>query len=687
MFGHTKGLNPEQKDAVMHTRGPLLVLAGAGSGKTRVITCRIAQLIAEGVPPENVLAVTFTNKAAREMKERVAGIVGKGRADALFVGTFHRFCLELLREHHAAVGLPKSFTIADSSDQVSNVRRALSELDVGGLKLEPRAAHAQISLFKNKMMGADEALEGASDDAEELVGRAYRRYEQTLRASASVDFDDILLIAERLLRTDAQALAAVRKRCQYVLVDEYQDTNGPQYAVIKHIAGEHRNLCVVGDDDQSIYGWRGADVTRILRFDQDFPGTRVVRLETNYRSTADILQAANRVIANNPTRHDKTLRSALGPGDPVRMRVCEDDVQEAEITVREIASLVARSPANPGEASAERPFVRYGDFAILFRTGTQPRVYETELRARGIPYVLVGGPSFFDRREVRDLLAYLRLAANPKDEASFLRVVNTPPRGIGKTTLERAIQYAARHDLPILKALAAGSEIEGLSAKAVKAVEDFVDLMETLRGRIKATTLVGFIHATIDTIGFKAEVERRYPDPSLARDRWTGVEQIIQAASEHETRSSSPSLAKFLQGLTLAEDDSTDEDPAKRNVVTLMTLHASKGLEYPRVYLVGLEEGILPHARSVKEDGIEEERRLMYVGITRAQRHLTLSLCATRSRGGHRIEAHPSRFVFELQKKEPPETWRAAGTEPPPPAAKKKARRKGRKKAATRRRR
>ena len=354
------------------------------------------------------------------------------------------------------------------------------------------------------------------------------------------------------------------------------------------------------------------------------------------------------------------------------------------MTVRDIAALVAQSPANPGEATAERPHVRYGDFAILFRTGTQPRVYETQLRARGIPYVLVGGPSFFDRREVRDLLAYLRLASNPKDEASFLRVVNTPPRGIGKTTLERAIQYAAKHELSILEAFRAGAEIEGLNSKAVAAVEGFADLMATLRGRIKATTLVGFVKSVIDTLGYKAEVERRYPDPTVARDRWVGVEQIIQSAGEHETRSKAPSLAKFLQGLTLAEDDNSEEDP-KRNVVTLMTLHASKGLEYPRVYLVGLEEGILPHGRSVKEDGVEEERRLMYVGITRAQRFLTLSLCATRSRGGHRIESHPSRFIYELQKKAPPDTWRAAGSEAPPPephakkTGKKKAKRKGRK--------
>ena len=678
MFGHTKGLNPEQREAVLRTRGPLLVLAGAGTGKTRVITCRVAQLVAEGVAPSNILAVTFTNKAAREMKERVAALIGRARAAELFVGTFHRFCLELLREHHAAVGLPRGFAICDASDQVSNVRRALSELDVGGITLEPRAAHARISLFKNKMLGADEALEGAADDHEELIGRAYRRYEETLRSTGSVDFDDILLLAERLLRESDEVRAAVQRRFQYVLVDEYQDTNGPQYAVVRHVADGHNNLCVVGDDDQSIYGWRGADVTRILRFDRDFPKTHVVRLETNYRSTADVLEAANRVIACNPNRHSKTLRSALGPGDPVRLRVCEDDVEEADVTVRDVCALVAQSPAQPGQATRERPFVRYGDVAILFRTGTQPRVFETALRARGVPYVLVGGPSFFDRREVRDVLAYLRLVANPLDEASFLRVVNVPPRGIGKTTLERAIGYASRRGIPVLEAFEAGpDEIEGLTPKAAGAVRDFAALIKTLRGRVGASTLVGFVRTVLETVGYKAQVERRYPDPTLARDRWQGVEEIVQAAAEHERRSRSPSLGRFLQELTLsADDDKTDDDASQRNAVTLMTLHAAKGLEFPRVYLVGLEEGILPHARAVKEDGVEEERRLTYVGITRAQRYLTLSLCRTRSRGGHRVEAHPSRFLFELRKKDPPAGWVAAGAEPPPSA--KRGRKPGR---------
>jgi DNA helicase-2/ATP-dependent DNA helicase PcrA len=663
---HLAGLNAEQRRAVMATKGPVLVLAGAGTGKTRVITTRIAQLLAEGVAAENVLAVTFTNKAAREMRERVTALVGKKNGKALTVGTFHRFCLDLLREHATKVGLPRKFSICDASDQQSAVRKALRELDVGDEVMNPRAAQARISLFKNRMVGPDEALKGAADDSDELVGRAYRRYEEHLRSVGTVDFDDLLLMTERLLRENERVREAVRDRFRYVLVDEYQDTNGPQYAIVKHVADGHRNLCVVGDDDQSIYGWRGADVTRILRFEKDFPGCLVTRLETNYRSTEPILNAANRVIANNPKRHEKSLKSALGAGDPVMFRPAPDEHEEADTVVREIQWLDRTRKA------------RLGDIAVLFRTGVQARVFETQLRARGVPYVLVGGPSFFDRKEVRDVLAYLRLVDNAKDEASFLRIVNCPPRGVGKTSLERAIGHASRERVSVMDAFAGGG-IEGISAAATEAVQGLLRLTATLGGGGRIRDLVHLVRDVVDAVGYRTEVDRRYPDPGAARERWGAVEEIQNAAENYQRRSRKANLTGFLQELTLsADDDRSSEDAGERNVVTLMTLHAAKGLEFPRVYLVGLEEGLLPHLRSVAEDTIEEERRLMYVGITRAKRQLTLSCAGQRSRGGQRILAHPSRFLFELRRTEPPEDWVAAGA--PPPALKKSAKKSAAKK-------
>ena len=668
---HLAGLNPEQLRAVKATRGPVLVLAGAGTGKTRVITCRIAQLLEEGVRPEHVLAVTFTNKAAREMKERVRGLVGDTNGKLLTVGTFHRFCLDLLRKYPREAGLPRRFSICDASDQVGAVKRALHELNIADTALNPRVAQSRISLLKNRMQAPEAFLAQASDDQEELLGRAWKRYEQHLRSTGTVDFDDLLLRAEGLLRSNAKVLAEVRDKNRYVLVDEYQDTNGPQYEIVRHIAGEHRNLCVVGDDDQSIYSWRGADVTRILRFDKDYKGAVVCRLETNYRSTAPILDAANRVIGNNPERHDKSLRSALGAGEPVQLRQCVDEVEEADATVKEIQWL--------DRAGKQR----LGEIAILFRTGIQARVFETHLRAAALPYVLVGGPSFFDRKEVRDVLGYLRLVANPDDEASFLRVVNCPARGVGKTTLERALAEASRTDRSVMKVFEEGTT-EGLAKAGVAAVQDFLRLMSTLSKRAEKSDVLSLVNEVITSVAYKSEVERRYPDPTTARERWSAVDEIKNAAEQHMRRAKQPSLNRFLQELALsAGDDRSPEDSEQRNVITLMTLHAAKGLEFPRVYLVGLEEGLLPHARSVHEDSVEEERRLAYVGITRAQKHLMLSYAGERTRAGHRLPGHPSRFLFELRGTEPPEDWVPTGQVAPPPAARggKQTKRKARKQA------
>ncbi|HUR28005.1 MAG TPA: UvrD-helicase domain-containing protein [Planctomycetota bacterium] len=643
------GLNPEQRRAVTTTEGPVLVLAGAGSGKTRVITVRIAHLLASGVLPSAILAMTFTNKAAGEMRERVAALVGKERAGLLTVGTFHAFCLKLLKEHAPLLGYPKDFAICDASDQLGALKGALRELRVAETSIQPGALHSRISLEKNRLGTAQKFLGAAADDREELIGKAWQRYEDHLRRAKSMDFDDLLLNAVRLLREHDGVKQSLAQRFRYVMVDEYQDTNSPQYEIVKAIAGAHKNLCVVGDDDQSIYGWRGADVTKILSFEKDFRGATTVRLETNYRSTTQILGAANRVIENNPKRHGKVLRSAIGNGDPVMAVAMADDNVESERVVTEIFELVRRGRA------------KHADFAILFRTGTQPRLFEQQLRARAIPYVLVGGMSFFDRKEVRDVLAFLRLCRQPDDEVSLLRVVNTPPRGVGKTSIDRMLEFATENAISVPEALRRGSEIAKLDPRALEAVQAFQRLLATAMERAKAISLQALVLSIVDAVGYRAEVERLYPDAKTQTDRWAVVQSVADFARNHEQRTKEATLATFLDELAVNAEDRKDDDASKlRDVVTLMTLHAAKGLEFPRVYLVGVEEGILPHQRAVEEDTVEEERRLMYVGITRAQRNLTITHCAERSKYGTRVACSPSRFLFEIKGEAPPKEWRAA---------------------------
>ena len=615
-------LNAEQRAAVLHTEGPLLVLAGAGSGKTRVITVRIAYLVSRGVAPEAILAVTFTNKAAREMRERLAGLIGKERAERVFVGTFHAFCVEVLREHGHAIGLGGKFTISDGSEQLALLRGVLRTLTVEGVEMQPGDLQAKISVLKNRLVEKESYLAKASDEKEELVGRAWGRYEEELARSRSLDFDDLLLRTVQLLKKKDGPLQALRKRFRYVMVDEYQDTNAPQYEIVHALASQHRNLCVVGDDDQSIYGWRGADVTRILEFEHDYKGAKVVRLETNYRSTEPILRAANRVISNNTERHPKELKSALGAGDPLQLVIAENESEEADHVARDIAALIARRVA------------RHGDFAVLFRTGPQARVYEEAFRARGIPYVLVGGKSFFDRKEVRDVIAYLKLLVQPDDELSFSRALGAPPRGVGPKSLERVLAHAARTRAPLAQAFEEAATLEGVGEAAATAGRDFCRLLASLRADATGT-LVARIERLLNAVGYKAEVERLYTDPLERTRRWAAVEEVLTVARKYAERKKKPTMEGFLQALTLEEHDDDDgADPEERKVVTLMTLHSAKGLEFPRVYLVGLEEGLLPHKRSVLEGTVEEERRLMYVGITRAMRNLTLCLTKARSRFG-----------------------------------------------------
>jgi DNA helicase-2/ATP-dependent DNA helicase PcrA len=672
---YVRGLNAAQAEAVTTTEGAVLVLAGAGTGKTRVITHRIAHLLERGVAPENVLAMTFTNKAAGEMRERIAGLVGKAQAKKLTVSTFHKFCLVSLREHGTKVGLPARFTICDEADQLSACKAALRELAIAEAHLHPSALRARISLAKNRLETPDALAARGGDAKDELAARAWSRYEERLGRAGLVDFDDLLLLTVRLLREHDGVRRAFRRRYRYLLVDEYQDTNGPQYETLLQIAGGHGNLCVVGDDDQSIYGWRGADVSKILNFEHDFPGAKVVRLETNYRSTEEILDAAYKCIQHNRGRHEKRLRSHLGSGDRVRAYNLRDENEEAFFVVNEIQTAVREEGA------------RLADHAILFRTATQPRTFEAELRARAVPYKLVGGMSFFDRKEVRDVLAYLRLCLNPTDETAFLRVLNSPPRGVGKTSVERATAYATAHRISVPEVFERdGAEEAGLPPAARDAGRGLVRLMRTLGAEEPRRDLVGYVERMLDAVGYRGEVERAYPEPREQEERWNAVVEVLNFARNHVDRAKSPDLAGFLSELTLtANDDRKDDAEDTRDQVTLMTLHSAKGLEFPTVFLVGVEEGLLPHQRAAVEDTVEEERRLMYVGITRAQRRLVMTYCAERAKYGRPSPCHPSRFLFEMQGKEPPDGWRAAGEPPPPPAKQKKAR-KGSRAGGSRRR-
>ena len=643
-------LNPEQREAVVQTRGPVLVLAGAGTGKTRVITVRIAYLISKGALPESILAMTFTNKAAGEMRERLAQLVGKKKASFVIASTFHSYCLRMLREFNEELGYPEGFTIADASDQLTIIKLAMRELHIPEARVRVPDIQSKISLAKNKLETPDSFLARPGDDVHELTGQIWGKYNDVLRRSRRLDFDDLLTETLRLMRENATVRAELQRRHRYLLVDEYQDTNGVQFEIVKQLAGETRNLCVVGDDDQSIYGWRGADVQKILSFGKHFPGAKMVKLETNYRSTSQILSAANRVIRNNPTRHDKTLRSAFGEGEPLMAIAMRDESVEAEQIVAEIKSLVAQGHA-------------YSDFAILFRTAVQPRPFEAELRMKEVPYVLVGGMSFFDRKEVRDVLAYMRLVANPKDEASLLRIINSPPRGIGKTTIDRVLEFATKEGISAAEAFDRAPEIPKINMKAAESVLN-------LRARIAAVKklyplgedLVALARRIVEEVAYVDEVKRLYPEDTVFEKRWAAVDEVFNFAENYVKKRKRPGLLGFLNELSLsATDTDSAEDAARRQAVTLMTLHASKGLEYPRVYLVGMEEGVLPHQRAAMEDGVEEERRLAYVGITRARRALTLTYCLERARGGQKIERHPSRFLLEVQGKAPPPGWIPAG--------------------------
>jgi len=634
------GLNEAQAQAVRTLRGPLLVLAGAGSGKTRVVTFRIAELIKHGTAADRILAVTFTNKAAAEMQERVTGLLGKRRKAKPSISTFHAHCVRVLRRHITRLGYPEQYAIYDRGDQEGIARTVLREIKVPGELMRPGDLLYQISRWKTMSVRPAEASQLAETDKEHLAAMGYRRYQKALQLAGAVDFDDLLLCTEDLFARFEDVRRIEAGRFDHVLVDEYQDTNGSQYRIVKALACDHRNLCVVGDDDQSIYGWRGAEVEHILRFAQDWPGAKVVRLEENYRSTHAILDLANRLIVFNKKRHPKMLRAARPGGEAPRIEQYKDETEEAVAVAADIARRLKDAGAEPR------------DFAILFRTNEQPRAFETELRKFKIPYILVGGQSFFDRKEVRDIMAYLKVVATPRDEVSLLRIINNPPRGIGGGTVEKLLAHAVANGVPLWEVLHDLEQVPKLAENARPAIREFVNLVERFRAPRTGQTLTTLLRELIASIGYEAELQRQYPDPNELQARWGAVEEVVNALAAYEREAEAPSLSGFLDELILntREMDDDKEKQLRKNAVALMTLHAAKGLEFPQVYMVGLEEGILPHHRSLgdNESGVDEERRLCYVGITRAQERLTLSLALTRLKWGKPRDTIPSRFLFEV---------------------------------------
>jgi DNA helicase II / ATP-dependent DNA helicase PcrA len=635
-------LNRPQRDAVTTLSGPLLVLAGAGTGKTRVITFRIARLIQTGTLPHRILAVTFTNKAAKEMRERAQKILGRRkRGDKPpEISTFHSLCVRMLRRHARKLGYPEEFTIYDRGDQEMLARNALRDVRVGHETLKPADLLSYVGNWKSQGVRADSAFDAAAKDKEQLAAMAYGKYQQALKAAGAMDFDDLLLCTEELFSKHPDARFSEASRFDHLLIDEYQDTNGLQYRIVKALADRHRNLCVVGDDDQSIYGWRGAEVTHILSFQNDWPEAKIVRLEDNYRSKAEIIQLANTLIAHNSTRHKKVLRAYREGGIPPKIVRFDNETAEAEEVVRDIRT---RLDVTDG------PRTTPSDIAILFRTNEQPRAFELELRRHKVPYVLVGGMSFYDRKEVRDVMSYLRIIANPNDEVSLLRVINVPSRGIGAGTIEALLERAVSAGKPLWQVLP--DALRDIPTLTAQRIFEFIKLIDLHRSRLGTQPLAEMMKELLTTVDYKSELTRAYKDEADVEARWKTVEELINSAALYTEREENPTLLGFLEEATLADrDDKDDKDKKERHALTLMTLHSAKGLEFPHVYLIGMEEGLLPHQRSIIDGrSIEEERRLCYVGVTRAQDTLVLSFCRERMKWGKPRPSIPSRFLMEMR--------------------------------------
>lgn len=684
---YLRDLNPQQREAAMTTEGPVLILAGAGSGKTRTLVYRIVHLLDRGVDPRRILAVTFTNRAANEMRERIAGVVDRS-VRALTVSTFHSLGARILRQYAPRVDLPKQFAIYATGDQLGLIRRILGEevhvvATAGDDVYDAKRVLHRISGWKNQMVDPEEAARevaagrmrgNRTDDYDVLAAAVYPRYEASLRAAGACDFDDLLLLPVRLLRDQLEVREALWKRWQYLMVDEYQDTNGAQLEMARLLAGPHRNLCVVGDDDQSIYAWRGADLRNILEFERHFPGAKVVILEENYRSTQRILDAANAVIRHNVERKSKTMRTGNGPGPRI------DYWEMAEAEGKSAEEREAEMVASEIGIRRFREQLDWGEFAVLYRTNLQARVLEEALRNSNIPYRVIGGTSYFDRKEIADAAAFLRVVVQPKDEIALRRIINYPSRGIGRTTIGRLVEAAHSWRVPLGEVIERAGEVEDLGRAAAEAVSRFASQIARARealqrveaaiasGEPGAAGLEAWAAEFLREMKLEEAVRAENRSDKAAEIRVDNLRDFISAIGSYEQRVwaemplpdeevdwSPPTLTGFLERVSLVNEEESEKEDEGQGRVTLLTLHSAKGLEFAHVFLVGLEEEILPHARSIEEiaagaaaDPIAEERRLFYVGITRARHRLTLSSCRTRRRGGELVDRQPSRFLAEV---------------------------------------
>ncbi|NBT12593.1 MAG: ATP-dependent helicase [Planctomycetia bacterium] len=640
-------LNPAQTQAVQAPVGPLLVLAGAGTGKTRVVIARMAHLVRLGARPTRILAVTFTNKAAKEMLARAGKLLRTGPDDRPEISTIHSLCVRILRRHAPKVGYPERFTIVDRGEQEAIARKALKELKVPDAVLRPGDLIDRVSRWKSLAVRPDAAFDTLSVDAAEswtLAAAGYRRYQDALRAAGAVDFDDLLLVVEELFSQHEEVRRAEAGRFDHLLVDEYQDTSGIQERILSALARDHRSLCVVGDDDQSIYAWRGAQISHILEFPKRWPQAVVVRLVENYRSTPEIIRAANALIACNTKRHGKELVAQGSSGPPPAIVQAQDEIDESRRVVADVEVRIRDGEVAPAEA------------AILVRTGEQTRVFEQELRRKGIPYELIGSRSFFDRREVKDVMAYLRLLVDPDDDLALARIANVPPRGLSPQTLSQARTQATTDGTSAWRHLRSARDAGRLTAAAtggVAALERIVALRESAVPGAAADV----VRRLIDLSGYQAFLTKEYEEPTEAEERQACVEDLVNGLARHEQsgpggRDFARIIRDFLDELVLdvTEAERFREDKPRGNLLRLMTLHAAKGLEFDQVWMVGLEEGLLPHHRSLEDglDAIAEERRLCYVGVTRAKKRLALSLCLTRMKWGESRPCKPSRFLYEL---------------------------------------
>jgi DNA helicase II / ATP-dependent DNA helicase PcrA len=629
------GLNPEQQKAVKATDGPLLLMAGAGSGKTRVLTHRIGYLMVEkGVNPYNILAITFTNKAAREMRDRIRGIMG-GAADEIWISTFHSMCVRILRRDIDRIGFNRNFTILDTTDQQSVIKGILKEKNIDPKKFDPRALLGAISSAKNELMDTEEYAKQAGGYFDQVVSDVYTEYQKRLRKNQALDFDDLIMMTIQLFTRVPEVLEYYQRKFQYIHVDEYQDTNRAQYMLVKMMAARFKNLCVVGDSDQSIYRWRGADIANILSFEKDYPNASVILLEQNYRSTKKILLAANKVIENNMNRKAKNLWTENAEGNKICYYRADSEQGEAQFVIGKIKEMV-----DSGKRNAS-------DIAILYRTNAQSRVMEEALLKSNIEYAIVGGIKFYDRKEIKDILGYLRLIANPDDDISLQRVINVPKRGVGSSSLDKIAGFAAMHDISMFEAINS-IELLGLSPKVTKACREFRDLINGYSRMLEFLSVTELVEEVLEKSGY---LEMLKAEKTLeSQSRIENLEELLSVTKNFEEVNEDKSLVGFLTDLALVADiDKLDDDGKPADSVVLMTLHSAKGLEFPVVFLIGLEEGVFPHSRSLMEEAeMEEERRLAYVGITRAEQDLYITNAQMRTLFGRTSMNAASRFIKEI---------------------------------------